>query len=597
MKGTVVSSWLESCRKLFGDKIVDDALIAHQLPADRIFSPLEDVPDKTALGLVDYIGNKVGKNHKEIWGTMGRENIKTFAKNYPGFFRHESAYQFLKSMNDVHEIVMKHFRGATPPGLDVKPLTSHSILFTYRSKRGLEDYLQGLLQGVGEHFKEKIEVEVLDKSAEHINLKLTFENEIQFIKKYRLNQILSLGFIKNVTGKTALVNTIVMAAASWFLTSDPVKTGILAGATLVISACSSALFRRPEKVIRQELVKLSEGNYIESLHLRTGDGYESIMEDINLIKQSTQKDFINFNAIVDEMYTFNTSVSSIAKVMQDTSSDITDVLDEVATAATTQAEDTERSVSIINDSINSLTSISEESQENKERIEEAVQEIDQSFKKVANTASEINSILVKFGEIKNSTNDLQQKAEGITQIVGIVSAIANQINLLALNASIEAARAGEAGRGFAVVAEEVRKLSIDTNQAVEDINSSLTSFVANIDVVVTGIDSQYSVLDQENVTLKRAVETSERSNENLSSVSGILIKTSQDLKAEADHIASLFDNLQTLAAIAEENSASTEEASSNVAVYVEHIGELSGQMTVFEEMIKNFQKDLEKYKI
>jgi len=133
MKGTVVSSWLKSCRSLFGDSVVNEALQAHQLSVDRIFTPLEDVPDAVATGLVDFIGNKVGKNHQEIWGTMGRENIKTFNMAYPGFFRHESAYQFLKSMNDIHVIVMKHFKGATPPGLDLVPLSDHEVRLSDRS--------------------------------------------------------------------------------------------------------------------------------------------------------------------------------------------------------------------------------------------------------------------------------------------------------------------------------------------------------------------------------------------------------------------------------------------------------------------------------
>jgi len=166
-----------------------------------------------------------------------------------------------------------------------------------------------------------------------------------------------------------------------------------------------------------------------------------------------------------------------------------------------------------------------------------------------------------------------------------------------LNASIEAARAGEAGRGFAVVAEEVRKLSEETNHAVQQINSSLTSFVSSVGDVVEGIETQYSVLETENANLTGAVQTSSQSNENLKGVSSLMIKTSQELQLEADNISSLFDNIQNLAAIAEENSAATEEASSNVAVYVDQIGELTDQISVFDLMIKNFQEDLSKYHI
>ena len=597
MKGTVVSSWIESSKILFGKSVVEKVLQKYNFPVDYIFSPLEDVEDKTAAGLIDDIGNAVGKSHKEIWGTMGEENIKTFSKNYPGFFRHESAYQFLKSMNDVHVIVMKRFKGAVPPILDMQPISSHEVLFTYRSKRGLGDYLSGLLIGVSTFFKETIKVEVLSQTQSEIQMKLTFENEIQFIKKYRLNQLLSFGIFKNVTLKSSVLNTILVGLASMIILSDPIKSLIIGGVTLLISLCTAYIFHRPQKFISQELKKLSERNFVEAMHVRSGDEYETIMEMINEVKRSVQKDFIGFNAIVDEMYTFNNSVSDIASTMQSTSNDITGVLDEVAVAATTQAEDTEKVVSVLNDSIKSVTRISGESQKNKGEIENAVISIENSFLNVQNTASQINSVLTKFGEIKNNSNELQRNAANITQIVSIVAGIAKQINLLALNASIEAARAGEAGRGFAVVAEEVRKLSEETNHAVQQINGSLTSFVSSVGDVVEGIDTQYSVLETENANLTGAVQTSSQSNENLKGVSSLMIKTSQELQMEADNISSLFDNIQNLASIAEENSAATEEASSNVAVYVDQIGELTDQISVFDLMIKNFQEDLSKYHV
>jgi methyl-accepting chemotaxis protein len=582
---------------LFGDEIVNQALKANQLPIDRVFTPFEDVQDSIATGIIDHIGNTVGKNHKEIWGTMGQQNIQTFSKNYPGFFRHDSAYQFLKSMNDVHVIVMKRFKGATPPLLDVKPISSHSILFTYRSKRGLEDYLMGLIQGVSEYFKEKIEIEVLDRKQGEIQMKLTFENEIQYIKKYRLNQLLSFGVFKKLAFKSAFVNTIFVGGLSTIFVGDILDSAMIAGLTFVVSMLSEMVIHRPQKLIKNEIIKLSQGDFVESFFIRSKDEYEELMNEINNLKINVQKDFIDFNAIVDEMYTFNHTVASIAGTMQNTSNDITEVLDEVSVAAITQAEDTEKVVSVLNESIQNLIEVSNESERNKSKIEDAVTSIESSFSNVANTATEINEILINFSQIKANGNELQSNADNITQIVLIVAAIAKQINLLALNASIEAARAGENGRGFAVVAEEVRKLSEETNHAVEQINNSLTSFVSSIGTVVTSIDVQYDVLEKENSKLKAAVEVSSESNERLNHVSGLMIQSSKELKKEADHISSLFDNIQNLAAIAEENSASTQEANSNVTVYVEQIHELTQQITVFEAMIKNFQTDLGKYKI
>ncbi len=595
MKGTVVSTWVESCKKLFGNEVVNEALKANGLTTDHIFTPFEDVKDSIALGIVDYVGKKVGKDHKQIWFTMGQENIKTFSSAYPGFFRHESAYQFLKSMNDVHVIVMKRFKGAVPPGLDVTPISSNSIRFVYRSKRGMEHYLIGLVSGVSNYFNEEIKVKEIESKENEVHFELTFEKDIQYTKKYRINQFLSFGFIKKVAVKAALFNSLLLIVLSAFLSMDILNIALFGVATFVVSLISSSLVNRPQKLILKELNKLSERNFIESVVLKSNDEYEAMMSQINEVKRNVQKDFIGFNAIVDELYTFNRSVSNIAGTMQGTSNDITNVLEQVAEAAITQAEDTEKAITVLDTSIHNVNNVSNDNQNNKTQIEEAVVGIEDSFNNVEQTAKKISNILQEFSDIINRSNELKSNADNITQIVQIVASIAKQINLLALNASIEAARAGEAGRGFTVVADEVRKLSEETNHAVSQINDSLTGFVSSINHVVEDIDVQYVVLEEENTKLSKAVNSSSQMNKRLKVVSELMIHNSEDLKVEADNISNLFDGIQSLAAIAEENSASTEEASSNVSVYVEQIHELTSQIKVFDTMIKNFQEDLGQY--
>lgn len=597
MKGTVVSSWVESSRVLFGNTVVNEALKAFGFSSSYIFSPLEDVEDKKAIGIVEHIGNSVGKSKDEIWRTMGQENVKTFSKLYPGFFRHESAYQFLKSMNDVHVIVMQRFKGAKPPILDVTPLSSHEIYFTYRSKRGMGNYLKGLISGVSQYFQEEIEVEEVLKTEDELKLKLKFESEIQSVKKYRLNMLLSFGIFKSTALKASILNLILVAVAGLILFDSPVNAVISGVVAFVSSFVTATILNRPKNLIFKELEKLSERDFIESTVMKTKDEYETYMNEINRIKQNIQKDFIGFHSIVDEMYTFNKSVTDISKTMQNTSNDITEVLDQVATAAITQASDTEHAVMVLNDSISSISTISDKSEENKEHIENAVQDIATSFTKVENTATEINHVLDKFNGIKNSGFTLQGNAKDITNIVTIVSSIANQTNLLALNASIEAARAGEAGKGFAVVAEEVRKLSEETNKAVRQINESLTGFIDSIDEIVTNIDLQYGVLESENTKLSEAVVTTNDSNQHLKVVSEEMVQTSKRLKNEAQNISSLFENIESLAAIAEENSASTQEANSNVSIYVDQINDLTNLIEVFDNMIVNFKEDLAKYQL
>ena len=104
---------------------------------------------------------------------------------------------------------------------------------------------------------------------------------------------------------------------------------------------------------------------------------------------------------------------------------------------------------------------------------------DQSTYAVPQVGTAITVVDGKTSALKGSLNDLGVRAEGIGRVMSVITDIADQTNLLALNAAIEAARAGEAGRGFAVVADEVRKLAEKTVHATKEVDSAITSIQKN----------------------------------------------------------------------------------------------------------------------
>jgi methyl-accepting chemotaxis protein len=601
MKGTVVSTWIKSCRELYGQEVVDQALTQAHVAVDKTFSPLEDVEDKVVESIMGYIAKTKNLQIDDLWERMGRINIKTFHKDYPAFFNHQNLYHFLKSMNDVHKVVMKRIPGAKPPGLDLDPISSKEAIFVYRSKRGMFGYFLGLLKGAAEHFGETLEIEQLERTPDMLKLKLTFQNQISYIKKYRLNQFLSFGFIKDVNLKIAVVSTIFLIALGFvfntFIKDSSTLIVALGGVSLVTSYLVSKLIYRPLKNLRKEIDLIKDHNYTEVIEVKTKDQFEDLFVAFNEYKNTIKKDFVGFKGIIDEMNTFSDKISGISNSMNDTSDEISEIVEQLATAAISQAEDTENSVYVLNNNIQSVKQIAKEEQDNKVGLEEAIVKIETSFRNVEVTAKKINDVLNKFRDVKESGISLRANAENITGIVGLVSSISQQTNLLALNASIEAARAGEAGKGFAVVADEVRKLSEETNDAVEKINTYLSGFVKEIGTMVEDIDVQYNVLNTENSNLSQAVDTTNTANESIKTVADKLIETAQKLETESESISKVFENIESLAAIAEENSASSEEVSANVTNYAEQIKLLSENVAEFKKITTNFKEDLVVYKI
>lgn len=150
--------------------------------------------------------------------------------------------------------------------------------------------------------------------------------------------------------------------------------------------------------------------------------------------------------------------------------------------------------------------------------ETGVQNITKSIDFVKNAFEEISQMDTQMERVK-------EKTETINQIVDIVKGIADQTNLLALNAAIEAARAGEQGRGFAVVADEVRKLAEHTKVSVSSIQTNVAALLEDIQASVSqvnstskGLDTGKTLVDQALVSVRTIGESIDSVNETIEQV-------------------------------------------------------------------------------
>jgi len=314
--------------------------------------------------------------------------------------------------------------------------------------------------------------------------------------------------------------------------------------------------------------KMADGDMTVQLTVATKDELGDLTTQFNQTAKRMRELIQEVHSTSNNVYQQSQEVSKITRL---TSSSINQ-----------QTAETEQAASAMTEMTSNFAEVADFSAQAEGSAKEASSEANRGRDRVQKTLSNISNLA---GEIQHSSDVVDQLAKdssNISQVLGQIKGIAEQTNLLALNAAIEAARAGEHGRGFAVVADEVRSLSRRTHESTEEIEEMVGKIQQGVENAVTAMSNSHKVAEETVTESKEVEDVLETIHGKVSSIADMSTQIAEAVKQQASTAEDIDKNIIGISQVAEDNvgyAAETTRASEEMASKAD---QLRGMLTSFK---------------
>ena len=353
---------------------------------------------------------------------------------------------------------------------------------------------------------------------------------------------------------------------------------------IIAFICSSLIIVKPLKSIEDVVIKVSDMDFTQN---EEAGRLKDRKDEIGMMARamsSLRRNLVDVvNGIKEHSDNLIASAATLHTGAVDTNTTMDQVeaaVDDIAQGATSQADETQKATENV---IVMGNMVQETSAKVDELIASSVK-VKEANENAMDILAELRRINQKTDEyidmITKQTDITNQSALKIGDATRVIAEIAEETNLLSLNASIEAARAGEQGKGFAVVASEIQKLAEQSTESVKEIDAVINTLLADSERAVETMGQVRSIIEEQNEKMSHTDKAFEQ------------IKEGVDLS-----VAGMVDVVSSLTAIAEQNAAATEETSAAVVEVASIVTGIAEQAQALDEIAKEMDEKMNIFKL